>query len=101
MNPPNLSMVCVDNGRFGETGNQHSHTGLGVALDRIAQGAGFPVTHVINTAEDIPEGRRILKESNGLCFILLRVKEGPALRSKRNLVPHIARDKFRAALLGA
>ena len=27
-NPPNLSMVCVDNGRFGETGNQHSHTGL-------------------------------------------------------------------------
>ena len=101
MNPPNLSMVCVDNGRFGETGNQHSHTGLGVALDRIAQGAGFPVTHVINSADDIPEGRRILKESNGLCFILLRVKEGPALRSKRNLVPHIARDRFRASLVGA
>ena len=59
------------------------------------------MTHVINTEADIPEGRRILKEAGGLCFILLRVKEGPALRSKRNLVPHIARDRFRAALLGA
>jgi len=99
MNPPNLTMVCVDNGRFGETGNQHSHTGLGVSLDRIAAGAGFPVTHVINTEADIPEGRRIIRDGGGLCFVLLRVKEGPALRSKRNLVPHVGRDRFRAALL--
>lgn len=99
MNPPNLSMICVDNGRFGETGNQHSHTGLGVALDRIAQGAGFPVTHVINTQADIAEGKRILREGGSLSFILLRVKEGPALRMKRNLVPHVARDRFRAANL--
>lgn len=101
MNPPNLNVVCVDNGRFGETGNQHSHTGLGVALDRIAAGAGFPVTHAINTEADMAEGRRILNDGTGLCFILLRVKEGPALRTKRNLVPHITRDRFRAALLGA
>jgi len=99
MNPPNLTMVCVDNGRFGETGNQHSHTGLGVSLDRIAAGAGFPVTHVINTEADIPEGRRIIRDGGGLCFVLLRVKEGPALRGKRNLVPHVGRDRFRAALL--
>ncbi len=101
MNPPNLSVVCVDNGRYGETGNQHSHTGLGVALDRIAAGAGFPVTHAINTEADMAEGTRILREGNGLSFILLRVKEGPALRKKRNLVPHVSRDRFRAALLGA
>jgi thiamine pyrophosphate-dependent acetolactate synthase large subunit-like protein len=100
-NPPNLAIICVDNGRYGETGNQHSHTGLGVALDRIAIGAGFPVVHAINTEAEIAEGRRILREANGLSFILLRVKEGPALRVKRNLVPHVARDRFRAALLGA
>src|SRR5690606_31118038 len=35
-NPPNLAIVCVDNGRYGETGNQVSHTGLGVDLERIA-----------------------------------------------------------------
>ena len=45
------------------------------------------------------EGRRLLREGQGLCFILLRVKEGPPLKIKRNMHPHVARDRFRAALL--
>ena len=32
MNPPNLAIVCVDNGHYGETGYQQSHTSLGVDL---------------------------------------------------------------------
>ena len=100
-NPRNLSIICVDNGHYGETGNQESHTGLGVRLDTIAAGSGIPVVHVINTEADLAEGRRLLREGDGPNFILLRVKEGPAQRVKRNLVPHLERDKFRAALLGA
>jgi phosphonopyruvate decarboxylase len=99
-NPPNLSIICVDNGHYGETGNQDSHTGLGVQLDKIAAGAGVPAVHTINTEADLAEGRRLLREDNGLCFILLRVKEGPPNRIKRNLVPHMERDRFRKALLG-
>jgi thiamine pyrophosphate-dependent acetolactate synthase large subunit-like protein len=98
-NPPNLTLICVDNGHYGETGNQDSHTGLGVQLDKIAIGAGIPVVHTINTEADMAEGRRLVRESAGLSFILLRVKDGPANRIKRNLVPHIERDRFRAALL--
>ena len=98
--PANLKIVCVDNGHYGETGNQDSHTGLGVQLDRIAAGFGFAVVHVINTMAEIEEGRRILA-TPGLAFILLRVKEGPALRKKRSLRPHVVRDRFRAGLLGA
>ena len=98
-NPPNLALVCVDNGHYGETGNQDSHTGLGVRLDSIAAGAGIPVVHTINTEAEIAEGRRLLREP-GLCFILLRVKDGPPLRERRNLIPHLERDKFRTALLG-
>ena len=99
-NPPNLTVICVDNGHYGETGNQESHTGLGVQLDKIAAGAGFPVVTTINTETDLKEGRRLLKEGGSLAFILLRVKEGSPNRIPRNLVPHIARDRFRAALLG-
>lgn len=99
-NPPNLSIVCVDNGHYGETGNQDSHTGLGVQLDEIAAGAGIPVVYTINTEADLPEGRRLLREGNGLSFILLRVKEGPANKIKRNMTPHIDRDRFRTALQG-
>jgi thiamine pyrophosphate-dependent acetolactate synthase large subunit-like protein len=101
LNPPNLQVVCVDNGHYGETGNQLSHTGLGVRLDVIATGAGFPVVHTINTEAEIAEGKRLLREGGGLAFILLRVKEGPPLKKLRNLFPHKARDRFRAALLGA
>jgi thiamine pyrophosphate-dependent acetolactate synthase large subunit-like protein len=100
-NPPNLTIICVDNGHYGETGNQDSHTGLGVRLDVIASGCGFPVVHVINTEADMPEGRRLVRESNGLTFILLRVKEGPVTNDgMKNLVPHIERDRFRAAVVG-
>ena len=30
--PPNLKLVCVDNGHYGETGNQDSHTGEPLCL---------------------------------------------------------------------
>lgn len=39
--PGNLSIVVLDNGRFGETGMQLSHTGLGLDLHRVAEAAGF------------------------------------------------------------
>jgi len=99
-NPPNLSIICVDNGHYGETGNQDSHTGLGVRLDVIAAGSGIPVVHRIDSEADLDEGRRLLREGTALSFILLRVKEGPPNRIKRNLVPHVERDRFRTALLG-
>ena len=101
LNPPNLTVICVDNGHYGETGNQESHTGLGVRLDTVATGAGFPAVCTINTEAELAEGRRLLREGEGLCFILLRVKDGPALKIKRNLQPAIARTRFRESLLGA
>jgi len=99
-NPPNLTIICVDNGHYGEIGNQDSHTGFGVRLDLMAVGAGFPVVHTINTDADLPEGRRLLREGGGLTFILLRVKEGPTNQYRKNLVPYLERERFRAALLG-
>ena len=47
MNPPNLSVVCVDNGHYGETGYQKSHTSLGVDLEKIAAGSGIKRTLTI------------------------------------------------------
>ena len=45
--------------------------------------------------------RAAMAMARGLAFILLRVKEGPALRLKRRREPAWVRDRFRAALLGA
>src|SRR5213078_3240294 len=56
MNPPNLSIVCVDNGHYGETGYQKSHTSLGVDLEKIAIGSGIKMTRTIGRAEEIADG---------------------------------------------
>ena len=39
--PPNLVIVVLDNGHYGETGMQLSHTGFGLDLAAIARSAGF------------------------------------------------------------
>ena len=39
--PANLNVVVLDNGHFGETGMQPSHTGLGTDLSVVARGFGI------------------------------------------------------------
>ncbi len=47
--PGNLTVAVLDNGHFGETGMQLSHSGHGVRLGVIADGAGFPsVTEIVD-----------------------------------------------------
>lgn len=43
--PANLALVVLDNGHFGETGMQRSHTGYGASLAAIARACGIP--HVL------------------------------------------------------
>ena len=47
INPPNLAILCVDNGHYGETGYQKSHTSLGVDLEKIAAGSGIKASRTI------------------------------------------------------
>src|SRR5271166_707869 len=74
MNPPNLAIVCVDNGHYGETGYQKSHTSLGVDLERIAAGSGIKATRTIASQYELADGARLLRDGNGTAFVLLRVK---------------------------
>jgi phosphonopyruvate decarboxylase len=100
MNPPNLAIVCVDNGHYGETGYQKSHTSLGVDLERIAAGSGIKATRTITSDEEVAEGARLLREGNGTAFVLLRVKPTDPPAFKRNMDPSACRNRFRTALLG-
>jgi thiamine pyrophosphate-dependent acetolactate synthase large subunit-like protein len=99
MNPANLAIVCVDNGHYGETGYQKSHTSLGVDLEKIAAGSGIKATRTIASQEEIAGGARLLRE--GTAFVVLRVKPTDPPAFKRNMDPSACRNRFRAALLGA
>src|SRR5215469_7265409 len=65
LDPPNLAIVCVDNGHYGETGYQKSHTSLGVDLEKIAAGSGIKATRMISAEEELGDGARMLREGNG------------------------------------
>src|SRR5580693_46991 len=101
MNSPNFAILCVDNGHYGETGYQKSHTSLGVDLEKIAAGSGIKTTRTIASQEALADGPRLLREGNGTVFVVLRVKPTDPPAFKRNMDPSACRDRFRGALLGA
>ena len=47
--PPNLTIVVLDNGHYGETGMQPSHTSLGT--DLVAVAGGFGIRHAFSAWE--------------------------------------------------
>jgi phosphonopyruvate decarboxylase len=98
LNPANLAIVCVDNGHYGETGYQQSHTSLGVDLERIAAGSGLKRTLAVQHADGLAAGARLIREGNGTAFVLLRVKPTEPPAYKRNFDLAECRVRFRAAL---
>ena len=71
MAPPNLSIVCVDNGHYGETGYQKSHTSLGVDLAKMASGAGIAEVRTITLTEEIPEAAALIRRMSSSSTLLL------------------------------
>ncbi|MEM7406170.1 MAG: thiamine pyrophosphate-dependent enzyme [Pseudomonadota bacterium] len=100
MNPPNLSILCVDNGHYGETGYQKSHTSLGVDLAEMASGAGIVTTRTVQQESELADGQRILRETNGASFVLLRVAPTDPAKFKRDMNAESCRLRFRRHVLG-
>lgn len=100
LNPANLSILVVDNGHYGETGWQRSHTSLGVDLEKIAIGTGIHRTRTVAAAPELADGARLLREGNGTAFVVLRVAPSEPPAFKRNFDSASCRNRFRGALLG-
>jgi thiamine pyrophosphate-dependent acetolactate synthase large subunit-like protein len=77
----NFSIVVLDNGHFGETGMQISHSGLGARLDLIASGAGIREVAEITDLKGITEFRPALHSIDG----------GPRLAIVRIASGHVER----------
>jgi thiamine pyrophosphate-dependent acetolactate synthase large subunit-like protein len=99
IDPPNLAIVCVDNGHYGETGWQKSHTSLGVDLEKMAAGAGIKRTQTVAVEADVATGARLIREGNGTAFVVLRVRPTEPAPFRRNFDASFCRDRFRKALL--
>jgi thiamine pyrophosphate-dependent acetolactate synthase large subunit-like protein len=80
--PPNLTVAVLDNGHFGETGMQLSHSGLGSRLEVIAEGAGFKSVTEITDLKGIAEYRGKLHDiGTGPRFAQIKIAPGNHARA--------------------
>ena len=59
-NPRNLVVAVIDNGHFGETGMQPSHTGRGLDLAAVAAAMGFAETRTVSDLAGVASLRAAL-----------------------------------------
>ena len=64
MQPKNLSMLCVDNGTYGETGSQLTHTARNADLEIIAQGCGIANTLTVHSETQYVAAATLLREES-------------------------------------
>lgn len=81
LNPENLTIIAIDNGAYGSTGNQQTLTSMGLDLEHIAKAFGIKNTAKVHDSKGIRDAFGSLK---GLRFIHI-----PALPGNRD-VPNIS-----------
>ena len=98
--PANLSVVCIDNGRFGETGRQVSHTSEGVDLAGIGRASGYPHVMEVHNETGLDALRTALYKTEGPLFAVIKVSSDmpPVVMPIRDAA--IGKARFREALLG-
>jgi phosphonopyruvate decarboxylase len=96
-NPKNLTIVCVDNERHGETGGQLGHTGRKARLEAIASGAGFQSTLAISGMDQISKAAEFIVATDGPRFLSVKVLNTEPSSFKRQMDPAGVRYRFKTA----
>ena len=96
--PANLTVVVIDNERYGETGMQRTHTADGVDLTSIAAACKFK--HAITETKDVKAVRELIYKTPGPNFATIKVADDkrPLVLPPKDGV--LLRARFRRALLG-
>lgn len=96
--PKNLSIIVLDNGHFGETGMQRSHSSLGTDLVAVAKGFGIADAFSVNSAdvcEEIAQGINARRQTT-FVQVFIETNEPPRMLPPRD-GPYI-KNRFRTAL---
>jgi thiamine pyrophosphate-dependent acetolactate synthase large subunit-like protein len=96
--PRNLTVVVIDNERYGETGMQRTHTAHGIDLAAVAAACRFK--HAVTVTAELEPLRELIYRTAGPSFAAVKVTD-----EKLPLVlpPHdgvLLKARFRRALLG-
>ena len=96
--PANLTIVVLDNGHFGETGMQRSHSSLGTNLVAVAKGFGIADAFVVDQLDGFSDvARRVnAREGVALAQVLINSDEPQRVLPPRDGV--YVKNRFRAEL---
>ena len=96
--PGNLAIVVFDNGVYGETGMQPSHTQSGVDLVGVARGCGFATCLEVTDEAGLRDLAARLKTLREPLFarVLIEASEPPRVLPER--AGTVLKQRFRAAL---
>lgn len=96
--PRNLTVVVLDNGHFGETGMQRSHSSLGTDLVAVAKGFGIADARSVDSVESVQDISKRIQARKGTSFVqvLIEASEPPRALPPRD-GPFI-KNRFRSAL---
>jgi thiamine pyrophosphate-dependent acetolactate synthase large subunit-like protein len=97
-NPPNLTVVVLDNGHFGETGMQPSHAGLTTDLTEVARGFGIADSRTLSSAEEVSEIAETIAARRGLAFRRVPIDTGEPPRALPPRDGVANKNSFRASL---
>jgi thiamine pyrophosphate-dependent acetolactate synthase large subunit-like protein len=96
--PANLTIVVLDNERYGETGSQVTHTALGTDLAAVAAACGFGDARTVRDLAGVDELRGAVHALHGPVFAAVKITaDRPPLVLPPRDGPLLAR-RLRAAL---
>ena len=96
--PRNLAVIVFDNGAYGETGAQPSHTAGGVDMVTVARGCGFASCLEVTDEAGLADLAARIKSLDGLLFarVAIRLEEPPRVLPEKDGA--VLKRRFRAAL---
>ena len=72
--PKNLTIAVLDNGHYGETGMQLSHSGLGIDIARVATSCNFADTLTASSTGELAAAREQMhRPSNGPRLVVVKI----------------------------
>jgi len=97
--PKNLVVAVIDNGHFGETGMQASHTGRGLDLAAVAAACGFGETRIATDMREVEALRAALHApADGPRLFVIKVSAQTPPRSLPARDAVFLKNRFRARL---
>jgi thiamine pyrophosphate-dependent acetolactate synthase large subunit-like protein len=96
--PANLTIVVLDNGHFGETGMQRSHTSLGTDLVAVAKGVGIPDAYPVADQGGFTQIVERVKARKGTSFTQVFITANEPVRALPPRDGVFVKNRFRAAL---